>query len=597
MSTSYEDEARRRPKSRNLRPLLRLTPFLRPYKRQMFFALVALLAAAGATLAVPVAVRRIIDNGFTAENALLVDKYFLAMLAVVAVLALGSALRFYFVMWIGERVVADIRDAIFSHLLNLSPAFFETQRTGEVVSRLTADTTQIKSAFSSTASIALRNIVMLAGTVVMMVATSPKLAGLSLLALPLIVLPLVTYGRQVRSLSRLAQDTLASSAAFAQERLVAVSTVQSNVQEQSARRAFTDATASAFGAAAQRTFARAVLTALIIGVAAGAVVTLLWYGASAVISGSMSAGTLSQFLIYAILAASSLGQLSEVWGEVQLAAGAAERIAELLDEKPDIQAPAVPQPLPVPPRGELALEHVSFAYPTRPDHPALIDVSFRVRTGETVAIVGPSGAGKTTIFSLAQRFFDPQHGTVRVDGVDVKKAVPQAVRERIAVVPQETVIFSGSIIDNIRFGKPEATAEDVLEAARAARVDEFAERLPNGYDTEVGERGVTLSGGQRQRIAIARAILRDAPILLLDEATSALDAESEAFIQQALEKLTANRTTLVIAHRLATVRNADRILVLDGGELIAEGTHAELINTSPLYARLAKLQFTVPAEA
>ena len=592
MSNSYEDEARRRPKSRNLRPLLRLTPFLRPYRQQMLFALVALLAAAGATLAVPVAVRRIIDNGFTAENALLIDKYFLAMLAVVVVLAVGSALRFYFVMWIGERVVADIRDAIFSHLLSLSPGFFETQRSGEVLSRLTADTTQIKSAFSSTASIALRNVVMLIGTVAMMVASSPKLAGLSLLALPLIVLPLVTYGRRVRSLSRLAQDTLASSAAFAQERLLAVSTVQANVQENAARRLFNSATSEAFGAAAKRTFARAVLTALIIGVAAGAVVVLLWYGANTVISGSMSPGTLSQFLIYAILAASSMGQLSEVWGEVQLAAGAAERISELLDEKPIITAPPVPQPLPEPPQGRLALEHVTFAYPTRPEQDALIDVSFSVKTGETVAIVGPSGAGKTTIFALAQRFFDPQKGQVTVDGVDVRKAVPQEVRERIAVVPQETVIFSGSVMDNIRFGKPEASHEDVLEAARAARVDEFAERLPKGYDTEVGERGVTLSGGQRQRIAIARAILRDAPILLLDEATSALDAESEAFIQQAIEKLTANRTTLVIAHRLATVRNADRILVLDGGELVAEGTHAELINTSPLYARLAKLQFT-----
>jgi ATP-binding cassette subfamily B protein len=592
MSNSYEDEARRRPKSRNLRPLLRLTPFLRPYRRQMLFALVALLAAAGATLAVPVAVRRIIDNGFTAENAMLIDTYFLAMLAVVVVLAVGSALRFYFVMWIGERVVADIRDAIFSHLLSLSPGFFETQRSGEVLSRLTADTTQIKSAFSSTASIALRNVVMLIGTVAMMVASSPKLAGLSLLALPLIVLPLVTYGRRVRSLSRRAQDTLASSAAFAQERLLAVSTVQANVQENAARRLFNSATSEAFGAAAKRTFARAVLTALIIGVAAGAVVVLLWYGANTVISGSMSPGTLSQFLIYAILAASSMGQLSEVWGEVQLAAGAAERISELLDEKPIITAPPVPQPLPEPPQGRLALQHVTFAYPTRPDQNALVDVSFSVKTGETVAIVGPSGAGKTTIFALAQRFFDPQKGIVTVDGVDVRKAVPQEVRERIAVVPQETVIFSGSVMDNIRFGKPEASHEDVLEAARAARVDEFAERLPKGYDTEVGERGVTLSGGQRQRIAIARAILRDAPILLLDEATSALDAESEAFIQQAIEKLTANRTTLVIAHRLATVRNADRILVLDGGELVAEGTHAELINTSPLYARLAKLQFT-----
>ena len=595
MSSPYEDEARRRPRGRNLRPLLRLTPFLRRYKLQMVMAVLALLAAAGATLAVPVAIRRIIDNGFTTENAALVDRYFMAMLAVVVVLALGSALRFYFVMWIGERVVADVRDALFSHLLKLSPGFFETQRTGEVVSRLTADTTQIKAAFSSTASIALRNAVMLIGTIVMMVATSPKLAGLSLLALPLVVVPLVIYGRRVRNLSRDAQDTLASSAAFAQERLQAVTTVQSNLQEETSRSAFAAATEQAFAAAARRTFARAVLTALIIGVVAGAVVALLWYGANEVISGRLTAGTLSQFLIYAILAASSMGQLSEVWGEVQLAAGASERISELLDEQPQIAAPAVPQPLPQPPRGEVALERVSFSYPTRPGTLALENVSFTVKSGETVAIVGPSGSGKTTIFALAQRFFDPQMGRVLVDGIDVRKADPQEVRARIAVVPQETVIFSGSVFDNIRFGKPEAPEEEVLAAARAARVDEFAERLPAGYDTQVGERGVTLSGGQRQRIAIARAILRDAPILLLDEATSALDSESEHFIQQAIEKLTANRTTLVIAHRLATVRNADRILVLENGKLAAEGSHAELITSSPLYARLSKLQFSSPA--
>ena len=595
MSSPYEDEARRRPRGRNLRPLLRLTPFLRRYKLQMVMAVLALLAAAGATLAVPVAVRRIIDNGFTTENAALVDRYFMAMMAVVVVLALGSALRFYFVMWIGERVVADVRDAVFSHLLKLSPGFFESQRTGEVVSRLTADTTQIKAAFSSTASIALRNAVMLIGTIVMMVATSPKLAGLSLLALPLVVVPLVIYGRRVRNLSRDAQDTLASSAAFAQERLQAVTTVQSNLQEETSRSAFATATEQAFAAAARRTFARAVLTALIIGVVAGAVVALLWYGANEVISGGLTAGTLSQFLIYAILAASSMGQLSEVWGEVQLAAGAAERISELLDEQPQIAAPPIPQPLPQPPRGELALDRVSFSYPSRPGTLALENVSFTVKSGETVAIVGPSGSGKTTIFALAQRFFDPQKGSVLVDGIDVRKADPQEVRARIAVVPQETVVFSGSVFDNIRFGKPEAPEEEVLAAARAARVDEFAERLPAGYDTQVGERGVTLSGGQRQRIAIARAILRDAPILLLDEATSALDSESEHFIQQAIEKLTANRTTLVIAHRLATVRNADRILVLENGQLIAEGSHAELITTSALYARLSKLQFTAPA--
>ena len=597
MSSPYEDEARRRPRGRNLRPLLRLTPFLRRYKLQMVMAVLALLAAAGATLAVPVAVRRIIDNGFTTENAALVDRYFMAMMAVVVVLALGSALRFYFVMWIGERVVADVRDAVFSHLLKLSPGFFETQRTGEVVSRLTADTTQIKAAFSSTASIALRNVVMLLGTIVMMVATSPKLAGLSLLALPLVVVPLVIYGRRVRNLSRDAQDTLASSAAFAQERLQAVTTVQSNLQEETSRSAFASATEQAFAAAARRTFARAVLTSLIIGVVSGAVVALLWYGANEVISGRLTAGTLSQFLIYAILAASSMGQLSEVWGEVQLAAGAAERISELLDEEPQIAAPPIPQPLPQPPRGEVALDGVSFSYPSRPGTLALENISFSVKSGETVAIVGPSGSGKTTIFALAQRFFDPQKGSVLVDGVDVRKADPQEVRARIAVVPQETVVFSGSVFDNIRFGKPEAPEEEVRAAARAARVDEFAERLPAGYNTQVGERGVTLSGGQRQRIAIARAILCDAPILLLDEATSALDSESEHFIQQAIEKLTANRTTLVIAHRLATVRNADRILVLENGQLIAEGSHAELITTSPLYARLSKLQFSAPADA
>ena len=595
MSNTYEDEARRRPKSRNLKPLLRLTPYLTRYQGRMMLALLALLVAAGATLVVPLAVRRVIDHGFTAANAALVNQYFLGMLLVVVLLALGSAIRFYYVMWIGERVVADVRDALFSHLLKLSPGFFETQRSGEVVSRLTADTTQIKAAFSSTASIALRNVVMLIGTIVMMVLTSPKLAGLSLLALPLIVLPLVIYGRRVRSLSRLAQDTLADSAAYAQERLAAIATVQSNVQEGNARRDFGEATATAFAAAAQRTFARAILTAAIIAVSTGAIVLLLWYGASEVISGNLSPGTLSQFLIYAILAASSLGQLSEVWGEVQLAAGAAERISELLDEKPIIAAPLHPLTLPVPSRGELSLERVSFRYPTRPDALALDDISFMVRTGETVAIVGPSGAGKTTIFALAQRFFDPQLGVIAVDGVDVKTVDPLLLRQRLAIVPQETVIFSGTVLDNIRFGKPEASTDEVLAAARAARVDEFAERLPKAYDTEVGERGVTLSGGQRQRIAIARAILRDAPILLLDEATSALDAESEAFIQQAIDKLTQNRTTLVIAHRLATVRNANRILVLENGRLIAEGKHAELINTSPLYARLAKLQFSAPA--
>ncbi len=594
MSNSFEQEARRRPKGRSLRPIARLTPFLLRYRGRMAIALVALLLAAAATLVVPIAARRVIDNGFTTANATLVNQYFAVMLAVVGLLAAASAIRFYYVMWLGERVVADIRDALFGHLMNLSPAFYEAQKTGEVVSRLTADTTQIKSAFSSTASVALRNLVMFVGAMVMMVFTSPKLAGLSLLAIPLVVLPLVVYGRKVRSLSRLAQDTLANSAAFAQERLSAITTVQSNVQEGFARNAFGEATATAFGAAAQRTRSRAMLTGAIIFVALGAIVCLLWYGAREVMSGTMTGGTLGQFVIYAILAASSLGQLSEVWGEVQLAAGAAERISELLDEVPHIAAPAYPTALPQPSRGEVAFQDVSFSYPTRAAASALKQVSFAVATGETVAIVGPSGAGKTTIFTLIQRFFDPLSGRVTLDGIDIRTADPLEVRRRIAVVPQETIIFSGSVLDNIRFGKPEAAEAEVRAAALAARVDEFAVRLPKGYDTEVGERGMTLSGGQRQRIAIARAILRDAPILLLDEATSALDAESEALIQEALEKLTANRTTLVIAHRLATVRNADRILVFDQGALIAEGKHGELVESSPLYGRLAKLQFTAP---
>jgi len=595
MSNQYEEEARGRPKGKSLRPLARLTPFLLRYWGHAVVALLALIVAAAATLVVPIAVRRVVDHGFTPENATLVNQYFAVMLAVVAVLAASSAVRFYFVMWLGERIVADVRDALFSHLLKLNPGFYETQKTGEVVSRLTADTTQIKSAFSTTASIALRNLVMLLGAIAMMIATSPELAGLSLLAIPLAVLPLVTYGRRVRMLSRRAQDALANSAAFAQERLSAITTVQSNLQEIPTGEKFAAATDVAFAAAAHRALARAVMTAAIIFVALGSVVCLLWYGARQVMIGDLTGGTLSQFLIYAVLAASSLGQLSEVWGEIQLAAGAAERISELLDEEPAIAAPANPMKLPQALLGEVAFAHVTFNYPARPKIQAIADMSFAVAPGEKLAIVGPSGAGKTTIFALLQRFFDPQAGTIKIDGIDVRGADPQAVRQRIAVVPQDTVIFSGSLLDNIRFGKPDASEAAIRAAAQAARVDEFASILPQAYETEVGERGVTLSGGQRQRIAIARAILRDAPILLLDEATSALDAESEALIQEAIEKLTRGRTTLVIAHRLATVRNADRILVLDGGRLVAEGTHAHLMQSNLLYGNLARLQFTAPS--
>ena len=583
------------PGRKSLKPLARLTPFLARYKPQIAKALIALAVASGSTLAVPIAVRRIIDHGFTASNATLVNQYFSVMIAVVLLLALSSAIRFYYVMWLGEKIVADVRDALFTHLLKLSPGFYETQKTGEVVSRLTADTTQIKSAFSSTASIALRNAVMLVGAIVMMIVTSPKLAGLAGLAIPLIVLPLVTYGRRVRLLSRAAQDTLAASAAFAQERLSAISTVQSNVQENYTKKEFSNATNFAFSAAAKRTLARAVLTAAIIFVALGSIVGLLWFGAQEVISENLSGGTLSQFVIYAVIAASSLGQLSEVWGEVQLAAGAAERISELLDEKPMIIAPPNPVAFLQTPKGQIKFSGVTFQYPTRLKTAALNNVSFTARPGEVTAIVGPSGAGKSTLFALIQRFYDPVSGTITIDGLDVKSADPQELRKHIAVVPQDTIIFSGSVLDNIRFGAPGATRETAMAAAVAARVDEFAKKLPKGFDTEVGERGVTLSGGQRQRIAIARAILRDAPILLLDEATSALDAESESLIQEALEKLTANRTTLVVAHRLATVRNADRILVFDNGKLVAQGTHGQLVKKNALYARLAKLQFNAPS--
>ena len=581
--------------AKSLKPLARLTPYLRRYRRQIAIALVALIIASVATLIVPIAVRRIIDHGFTASNATLVNQYFSGMIGVVLLLAVSSAVRFYYVMWLGEKIVADVRDTLFEHLLKLSPSFYESQKTGEVVSRLTADTTQIKSAFSSTASIALRNAVMLLGAIAMMVFTSPKLAGLAGLAIPLIVLPLVIYGRRVRALSRTAQDKLAASAAFAQERLSAITTVQSNVQEGHTNREFGNATRFAFSAAAKRALARAILTAAIIFVALGSIVGLLWFGAQEVMSGYLSGGTLSQFVIYAVIAASSLGQLSEVWGEIQLAAGAAERISELLDEIPQISSPPNPVALPSVVKGQVKFADVTFHYPTRVNTAALNTVNFIAKPGEVTAIVGPSGAGKTTLFALIQRFYDPISGNILIDGIDIKTTDPQELRKHIAVVPQDTIIFSGSVLDNIRFGSPDATREAAMAAAIAARVEEFAKKLPNGFDTEVGERGVTLSGGQRQRIAIARAILRNAPILLLDEATSALDAESEALIQEALEKLTANRTTLVVAHRLATVRNADRILVFDGGKLVAQGTHSQLVKKNALYARLAKLQFNAPS--
>ncbi len=589
---AFSVETGQRAKSRNLTPLKHLMPLVLKHRSKVIMALIALLAAAGAMLAIPLAVRRVIDKGFSTEATQFVDQYFGMMLVVVGVLALASASRYYFVTWIGERLVADLRDQVFSHLLTLSPAFFETAHTGEVLSRLTADTTQLKSLFGSTISVALRNIFMLVGAVVMMAVTSLKFSGLVLLAIAVMVPTLVLFGRRVRKLSRDAQDTLAGSAALAQETLGAVKAVQANNQEQRMSNAFGAATQSAFDVARHRTFARAILTALIIFIAFGSVVGVLWLGAQDVLAGRLSPGSLGQFVLYAVFAAGALGSLSEVWGEVQLAAGAAERLHELQETAPLISAPKNPESLPDITTGSIAFEAVDFSYPARPDELALNGVSLTVKQGEIVAIVGPSGAGKSTVFGLITRFYDPQKGTVVVDGIDVKRLDPKDLRGQIASVPQDAVLFSTSILENIRFGRPDASKEDVLAAAAAARVDEFVDRLPAGMDEQVGERGTKLSGGQRQRIAIARAILRNAPILLLDEATSALDAESEKHVQAALEELMKDRTTLVIAHRLATVRNADRIVVLEEGRVVDEGHHDALMKKGGLYARLAKLQFS-----
>ncbi|MGJ5150864.1 MULTISPECIES: ABC transporter ATP-binding protein/permease [unclassified Bradyrhizobium] len=574
-----------------LRPLLALSPYVLRYRGRALLALIALTVAALTTLLVPIAVRRMIDFGFTPKGIELINSYFSVMIAVVAVLALASAARYYLVMTIGERIVADLRRDVFAHLMSLSPSFFDSARSGELVSRLTADTTQIKSAAGASVSIALRNLLLFIGATAMMVITSPKLSGFVLLAIPLIVLPLVAFGRWVRRLSRNAQDTLADASAYASELIGSIRTVQAYTSERLAAARFGGEVEQAYEAARISTQARGVLTAIIIFIVFSSVVAILWVGSHDVLTGAISAGRLGQFVLYAAFAAAGLGQLSEVWGEVSAASGAAERLFELLHVQPEITAPAQPRPMPEPARGDLGFERVSFAYPGRPDVRVLDDVSFAIRAGEKVAIVGPSGAGKSTLFHLLLRFYDPASGSISFDGVPVRAADPRRMRERIALVPQESVVFAASARENIRFGRPEATDAEVERAADLAHASEFIRRLPDGFDTSLGERGVTLSGGQRQRIAIARAILRDAPLLLLDEATSALDAESETLVQTALEGLMKDRTTLVIAHRLATVLSCDRILVMDRGRIVEQGTHTSLVAANGLYARLARLQF------
>jgi ATP-binding cassette, subfamily B, bacterial len=554
-------------------------------------ALVALIVAAAATLAVPLAVRRMIDLGFTGIEPDLVNKYFATLLGVGLILAIASAARFYCVNWLGERLVADLRTDVFKHLTSLSPAFYETAHSGEVMSRLTADTTQIKAAASTTISQALRNLVILIGAAAMMIVTSPRLSFLVLIAIPLIVLPLFAYGRAVRALSREAQDSLAHASAYASESLSQVRVLQAFTHETAASGRFAEAVERAFSAAKARTKARAGLTALAIFLVCASVVGILWFGAQDVLSGTMTGGRLGQFVLYAVLAAAATGELSEVWGEINQAAGAAERLGELLAVQSKIKSSARPIPLPEPPRGEIAFQDVAFSYPLRPATSALNGVSFHVKPGERVAIVGPSGAGKTTVFALLLRFYDPIRGRVTVDGVPVNEANLHDLRSRFAIVPQETELFADTVAANIGYGVGEASRSEVEKAARAAFAHDFIAALPQGYDTMLGERGVTLSAGQRQRITIARAVLRDARIFLLDEATSALDSESETLVQRALDSIMQARTTLVIAHRLATITRADRILVLDQGKLVEEGTHQSLLGNGGIYARLAELQF------
>jgi len=581
-----------RPKGRSIRPLRALLPFLRPYRTTLLLALGALLVAAAAMLALPVAARFLIDRGFAASDADTINRYFGWFLLAAGVFGVFAALRFYLVTWLGERVVADIRDAVYRKVVRLDPSFFEVTRTGEVLSRLTTDTTLVQSIAGAGLSIALRSSINLIGALVMLALTSPRLMGWIVLLVPVVIAPLILVGRTVRKLSRVAQDGIADSSGLAGETLNAIQTVQAFTLENLQAGRFQSSVEGAFRSAVRRTRARALLTALGVMLVFGAMTLVLWLGAHAVLDGEMTGGELGQFLLYAVFVAGSAAALTEMWGEVQRAAGATERLIELLQAEPAIRAPAVSQPLPAPGAGRIRFEDVTFCYPSRPDTRVLDAFTLSIEPGETVAFVGPSGAGKSTTFQLLLRFYDPQSGRIVVDGVDLIAARPEDVRARIGLVPQDTVLFGASARENIRYGRPGASDAEIEAAARAAAAEGFIRELPEDYDTFLGERGARLSGGQRQRIAIARAILKDPPILLLDEATSSLDAESERVVQEALERLMQGRTTIIIAHRLATVLKADRIVVMDRGRIVDSGRHAELIERNRLYARLAELQFS-----
>ena len=587
MSTSSSVPARP-PVARTLR---RLGNFLSPYRTRFVIAGIALLVAAGCTLAVGQGLKLVVDRGFTAGNGAELDRALFALLGIIAVMATATYVRFYQVSWIGERVTADLRQRVFNHLMTLSPGFFEITRTGEVISRLTNDTTMLENVIGSSLSMALRNSVLGAGALVLLMLTSLKLTLLVLGGLPVVVLPIIVFGRRVRRFSRASQDRVADTGAYVDEAIHEIRTVQAYAHEPEDRRAYGERVEAAFAAGVRRIRQRGLLIAAVIFLVFVAVGIILWIGGHDVLAGRLSAGQLASFVFYAVIVATSVGTVSEVAGELQRAAGATERLMEILDTPAEIAAPAEPVPLPEPPLATVSLHDVTFAYPSRRNDPALSALTLSIRAGERVALVGPSGAGKTTLFQLLLRFYDPQQGRVLIDGVNVRRADPRAVRGRIAVVPQDPVIFAASVWDNVRYGRLDASDADVRDACEAAYATEFLVRLPRGFDTDLGERGIRLSGGQRQRLAIARAVLARRPILLLDEATSALDAESERMVQLALDRLMHGRTTLIIAHRLATVMGADRIVVLDGGLIVAEGTHQSLIRDDPLYRRLAALQF------
>ncbi len=586
-----EPERSERPRGKSLKPLQTLIPFIRPYRGTLVAALTALLIASGAMLALPIALRYLIDNGFIAQDVGTVNRYFGWFLAAALVFSVFAALRYYLVTWLGERVVADLRNAVYQRVIGMDPAFFEVTRTGEVLSRLTTDTTLVQSISGVGLSIALRSTLNLTGGLLLLVLTSPQLAAYTLVGIPVVILPVILVGRRIRKLSRQSQDRIADTSGLAGETLNAMQTVQAFTLEKLQARRYAAAVNASFTTAVRRIKMNALLTVIATSLVFASITFILWMGSRAVLAGTMTGGQLGQFLMYAMMVGSSAAALSSLWGEIQRAAGAMERLSELLNAKSAICVPVDPEHLSAKVSGRIRFEHLAFRYASRPDSPALDDFNLEILPGETVAIVGPSGAGKSTSFQLLLRFYEAQSGRILIDDSEISRLDPLELRKQIGLVPQETVLFGESALENIRYGRPEASEEEVKQAAVLAAADEFISALPEGYDTFLGERGTRLSGGQRQRIAIARAILKDPPILLLDEATSSLDAQSERLVQTALEGLMKDRTTLVIAHRLATVKKVDRIVVMNSGRIEAVGSHEELIQSNELYAHLAELQF------